>query len=639
MLLYSQLSALAWAPWRGGAEPVAANITLLAGAIDRTLEPGVHLECHGPFKVPDGAGALVRLLPEVDMSVVHHLIMYGRPGTPTQPYMADSPTCGGHILYAWARTGQTASGPIGLDFRDTALKGDAYPVGDGTATGQVSLQIHYQQMKDHAVVDNSGVRLWFSPEPPRRPLKVTLMMSTEVLIPPRAVMDECVVCRVEQGGHVVGYRNHAHRLARDVYSEHSDSKGVLHEQLGRISSQQPQIIRLLDKERHLAAGDTLQLHCQYDATDTARVTTLGLDERTQEMCNQYLVSTSSLQVECASEAVGAPRPAFKSAFAAAVGQYGAAHGGGSSHQLGQVTGVAAADDGSIYLIHRGTNSFFSTAPMTMPAILHVGAAGEYLGALRGAPFVVPHGLSIDHRGALWATDVATHTVYRIDKTTGAVQLSIGTGRPGSGAKAFNKPTDVAVSERTSEVYVADGYGNSRIAVFTYDGRFVRQWGSAGSGPGQFRVPHSITLDARGRVYVADRENARVQVFDASGAHLDTWVSKAQAQAQARTRPLSNAVWSRHVSSISYSKQLDVLAVVEGGDVVLRTTSGCVVLSSAAKMQWPHDAVVLPHDAAAARGVLAGASEYKIYVAEMEAHRLVMLASADRPAEAQTTSMY
>ena len=155
---------------------------------------------------------------------------------------------------------------------------------------------------------------------------------------------------------------------------------------------------------------------------------------------------------------------------------------------GQVTGLAAGADRTLYLIHRGANSFFSTRRMAEPAIVRLSETGQLLGTLpNGAPFVVPHGLAIDHHNRLWATDVATHCVYRIDSATGAVQLTLGRGSAGAGASAFNKPTDVAVSERTDEVYVADGYGNSRIAVFSYSGTFLREWGSRGHGPGQFQV--------------------------------------------------------------------------------------------------------------------------------------------------------
>lgn len=86
---------------------------------------------------------------------------------------------------------------------------------------------------------------------------------------------------------------------------------------------------------------------------------------------------------------------------------------------------------------------------------------------------------------------------------------------------FNKPTDVAFASDGS-FFVADGYGNSRVARFAADGTFMLEWGEKGAGHGELHTPHGITTDAEGRVYVADRGNARVQVFDAEGGYLAEW---------------------------------------------------------------------------------------------------------------------
>jgi len=94
-------------------------------------------------------------------------------------------------------------------------------------------------------------------------------------------------------------------------------------------------------------------------------------------------------------------------------------------------------------------------------------------------------------------------------------------RPGDGPDTFDGPTDVAVAAN-DEIFVADGYGNSRIAKFTPTGRFVKAWGSKGSAPGELNLPHGIVIDSRGRVLVADRENQRVQIFDQDGRFLDEW---------------------------------------------------------------------------------------------------------------------
>jgi DNA-binding beta-propeller fold protein YncE len=89
---------------------------------------------------------------------------------------------------------------------------------------------------------------------------------------------------------------------------------------------------------------------------------------------------------------------------------------------------------------------------------------------------------------------------------------VGTGVPGDN---FNRPTDVAWDAQ-GNIYVADGYGNSRIAKFDRNGKYIKSWGSRGSAPGQFNVPHTMAIDAQGLVYVGDRQNNRVQVFDGEG---------------------------------------------------------------------------------------------------------------------------
>jgi len=88
---------------------------------------------------------------------------------------------------------------------------------------------------------------------------------------------------------------------------------------------------------------------------------------------------------------------------------------------------------------------------------------------------------------------------------------------------FNRPTDVAFAPN-GDIYVTDGYGNSRVVKFTGSGRFVRAWGTKGKGKGQFDTPHSIAVDRQGRVYVADRENYRIQIFNPEGEFLQEWTN-------------------------------------------------------------------------------------------------------------------
>jgi DNA-binding beta-propeller fold protein YncE len=125
---------------------------------------------------------------------------------------------------------------------------------------------------------------------------------------------------------------------------------------------------------------------------------------------------------------------------------------------------------------------------------------------------------------VWLTDDLHHTA-RLFTPDGALLLTIGDpDQPATlqGGQPFNRPTHVAISPRTEAVFVSDGYGNSRVHKYTPDGRHVLSWGEPGTDPGQFNLPHNIATDADGLVYVADRENHRVQIFDEAGRVLGQW---------------------------------------------------------------------------------------------------------------------
>jgi peptidylamidoglycolate lyase len=335
------------------------------------------------------------------------------------------------------------------------------------------------------------------------------VLPTQVQIPPRVFQDECVACRITRAGSVLGFRNHAHRLARDIWSDPFDLRGEAQPSIGRLSAQEPQVIRMLPAPRALSAGQVVELHCQYDARQADRPTFLGLDERSREMCNQYYISTAALRFSCDSERA-AVASAPTAALAAAAADYARSATG---VPVGQVTAVAA-DGQSVFFFHRGPADFTNTQPLEFdPIVRYSRRSGSFSGAFGRGLFTVPHGLSVDHDGMLWATDVATHQVWKLDpRAGGKMMLKLGDGRASSGRSSFNKPTDVAVDRTSGDIYVADGYGNSRIVVFSSTGAYLREWGSAGAGKGQFRVPHGIAIDSRKLVYVADRENSRVQVM-------------------------------------------------------------------------------------------------------------------------------
>ncbi len=132
-----------------------------------------------------------------------------------------------------------------------------------------------------------------------------------------------------------------------------------------------------------------------------------------------------------------------------------------------------------------------------------------------------HHIKIDREGNVWVADIGHHTVQKYTPE-GKLLLTLGTkDHPGKDETHLNMPTDMAITP-AGDIFVSDGYGNARVVHFSKDGKFVKAWGELGSKPGQFSIPHAIALDSKGRLYVADRNNVRVQVFDQAGKLLDIW---------------------------------------------------------------------------------------------------------------------
>jgi peptidylamidoglycolate lyase len=195
--------------------------------------------------------------------------------------------------------------------------------------------------------------------------------------------------------------------------------------------------------------------------------------------------------------------------------------------LGEVAGVAVDTHGNVFVFHRAGRSWpdsqvLDTTPIeSATVVLFDGRTGAILARWGANRFAMPHGITVDHDDNVWLTDCALHQVYKFDHD-GQPLLTLGERAiAGNDSSHFNLPTGLAVA-RDGSFYVTDGYGNNRVLKFAPDGRFLFQWGTKGTGPGEFDLPHGITLDAAGRAYVADRGNARVQVFDAGGKYLSEW---------------------------------------------------------------------------------------------------------------------
>jgi hypothetical protein len=193
-----------------------------------------------------------------------------------------------------------------------------------------------------------------------------------------------------------------------------------------------------------------------------------------------------------------------------------------------VTAVEPAPDGTIFVVERCFEN--SCAGRPEPPILKYDASGRLLQSWGQGMFVFPHGATVDRQGNLWVTDARGadgkgHQVLKFSPE-GKVLMTLGkAGVSGSGPDLFDQPTDVVVAPN-GDIFVTDSHRNglnNRVVRFTSTGRFVKEWGRKGTDRGELSEPHTIAMDSRGRLFVGDRENNRIQVFDQDGGLLASWM--------------------------------------------------------------------------------------------------------------------
>jgi len=180
--------------------------------------------------------------------------------------------------------------------------------------------------------------------------------------------------------------------------------------------------------------------------------------------------------------------------------------------LGEVVAVAADPNNSVFLFTRGEHP-----------LVALDRDGEVLRTFGHGMFKHPHGLHLAPDGSLFCTDDGDHTVRQCTPE-GKLLLQIGIpgkAAPFMGGAPFHACTHTALSPQ-GEIYVSDGYGNACIHKFSPDGKLLKTWGRSGCAQGEFYIPHNLVCDAEGWVYVADRENHRIQVFDGNGRYETQW---------------------------------------------------------------------------------------------------------------------
>jgi sugar lactone lactonase YvrE len=182
--------------------------------------------------------------------------------------------------------------------------------------------------------------------------------------------------------------------------------------------------------------------------------------------------------------------------------------------FGACSSVAVNSKGYILVFHRAAQ-----------ALLEFDAEGAFRRTLAQGIFTRPHGLRVDAEDRIWATDGGSNIVLKMDPD-GRILMVLGVKDSKSEwhqaghLRCFDEPNDVAFGP-DGEIYVSQGHGKgeSRLLMFDAGGNFIRTWGGEGSAPGQFRVPHSIVMNAEGLLFVADRSNERIQVFDRDGKYV------------------------------------------------------------------------------------------------------------------------
>jgi DNA-binding beta-propeller fold protein YncE len=218
--------------------------------------------------------------------------------------------------------------------------------------------------------------------------------------------------------------------------------------------------------------------------------------------------------------------------------------------MAEAVGVAINSKGHIFILNRGNHP-----------LLEFTTEGDFVSSFgEGSPiFHIPHSIRFDAQDNLWYVNSGDNLVVKFDSKRRVQQalgrreepwvyLTHGIERAIPGPASFYQPTDTVVGPDGS-TYITDGYGNSRVVKFTPEGNLVKYWGDRGTRPGQFNTPHNIVMDANSNLYVADRQNSRVQVFDTDGNFKQEWKVGALAWSLCITPPPNQVIFVGSVGKV------------------------------------------------------------------------------------------
>ena len=267
----------------------------------------------------------------------------------------------------------------------------------------------------------------------------------------------------------------------------------------------------------------------------------------------------------------------------------------------QVASVAIAPQGRILVLHRGAqpvieftmdgrfirswgDGLFSEGKVAGIPEMYWTVDKSHYSAVYGAAGCTScgaHSVRLDPQGNIWIVDAPGQIVYKLNPD-GKETMRLGTkGVAGADSNHFNLPTDVAFAPN-GDIYVTDGYGGARVVKYSHDGAYLMQWGRRGKGPGEFGLPHNVVVDNEGRVYVTDRDNQRIEVFDSNGRFLSQWTGTGAVSGLAMTK--DRHIWTGGVLRSLEGTVLGKLpgnpgghgvAVADSGEVYIAQLSGVV----------------------------------------------------------------